>query len=69
MAVFDMIETPLFTCRNKECNSVLFEEVEIKSYITNNKKVSKNTSTKALKCIKCGEYHDISEEYDIIEQA
>ena len=43
MAVFDMIETPLFTCRNKECNSVLFEEVEIKSYITNNKKVSENT--------------------------
>lgn len=69
MAVFDMIETPLFACRNEECDSVLFEEVEIKSYITNNKKVSENTSAKALKCIKCGKYHDISEEYDIIEQA
>ena len=49
MAVFNMIETPLFTCRNNECGNVLFEEVEIKSYITNGKKVSENTSTKALK--------------------
>ena len=69
MAVFDIIEAPLFSCKNKECSSVLFEEVSIKSYIVNNKKVSENTSTKALKCIKCGKYHDISEEYDIIEQA
>ena len=69
MAVFDIIEAPLFSCKNKECNSVLFEEVSIKSYIVNNKKVSENTSTKALKCIKCRKYHDISEEYDIIEQA
>lgn len=69
MAMFPGIETPIFTCRNEECDSVLFEEVEIKSYITNSKKVSENTSTKALKCIKCGKYHDISEEYDIIEQA
>lgn len=69
MAVFDMIEKPLFVCRNKDCDNVLFEEIEIKSYITNNKKVSEYTSAKALRCIKCGAYHDISEEYNIIEQA
>ena len=66
MAVYG-IEDDIFKCR--KCNNVLFEEVEIKSYITDNKKVSPNTSTRAIKCIKCGEYHDISEEYDIIEQA
>lgn len=68
MAIYG-IETPVFTCKNQECDSVLFEEVEIKSYLTDNKRVLENTSTKSLKCIKCGTYHDISEEYDIIEQA
>ena len=68
MAVFG-IETPIFSCRREGCNSVLFEEVEIKSYLTDVKKVSENTSNKALRCIKCREYHDLSEEYDIIEQA
>ena len=53
MAIYG-IETPVFTCKNQECDSVLFEEVEIKSYLTDNKRVSENTSTKSLKCIKCG---------------
>ena len=66
MAIFG-IEDDIFKCR--KCNNVLFEEIEIKSFVTNNIKVSPNTAAKSLKCIKCGEYHDISEEYDIIEQA
>lgn len=66
MAVFG-IEDNIFRCR--KCDNVFFEEVEIKTYITNSKKVGENTSSKAIKCIKCGEYHELSDEYDIIEQA
>lgn len=66
MAVFG-IEDNLFRCR--KCDNIFFEEVDIKSYVTDDKKIAENTSTKSIKCIKCGEYHDISEEYDIIEQA
>ena len=62
------IETPIFNCKNSECDSLLFEEVEIKSFITNGKRVAENTSTKALKCTKCGKYHYLSDEYDIIEE-
>ena len=36
MAVFG-IETPIFNCKNNECDSLLFEEVEIKSFINNRK--------------------------------
>ncbi len=67
MAVFG-IETPIFECRNNDCNSLLFEEVEIKSYITNGNKVAENTSTKAIKCITCGTYQHLSDEYDIIKE-
>lgn len=67
MAVFG-IETPLFVCNNNGCTSLLFEEVEVKSYITNNKKVAENTTSKALRCAKCGTYHNLSDEYDILEQ-
>lgn len=67
MAVFG-IETPIFECDNDSCGSLLFEEVEIKSFITNGKKVAENTSKKALKCIKCGAYHHLSDEYDIIKE-
>ena len=64
MALF--LNEKFFQC---DCGCCLFEETEIKSYYTDDKKVSEATSTKALKCIECGKYHDISDDYDIIEQA
>ena len=65
MALFG-IETPIFKCR--KCDSVFFEEVEVKSYITDDMKVSEIESKKAIKCIECGEYHYLSDEYDIIDE-
>lgn len=66
MAVFG-IEDNIFRC--KGCGDVFFEEVEVKSFATNNVKVQENTKTKAIRCVNCGKYHPISDEYDLIEQA
>lgn len=65
MAIFPELDAKLFAC--KECNCNLFEEVEIKSYITDDIKVKENTNNVALKCIQCGAYHNINDDYEIVK--
>lgn len=65
MALF--LTDEIYKC--EKCGERLFEEVEVKSYITNGEKISENTSNKAIKCVNCGHYHNISDDYDLVEQA
>ena len=67
MALFG-IETLVFKCENENCDSIHFEEVDVKSYLIEDDILSIAATSKKIKCIKCGAYYDIDENYKLIRE-